>query len=217
MRLEYLNSDNGVEGAKRRWLKQIIEKFPNHDISYIPMLSDVEENDRQEVLDSFTIFVEGLGKNISVYNGTRKFDGNSKPYYMGNFFSGYKENDSKNEIIFIDADKGFYQLNVEEGHHRSKFTKNYLTMEMLDYLLCKSYQGLADDCLVIVYQVISEQITMEQYNPSGRTQIENVEHGLEEFINKEERSYLWYQSPNFTGNKLKFYFFSKKDWSEKLA
>jgi hypothetical protein len=208
MKKEYLN--NGNENIKRKWLTKMFKTFPAHDASYSAMLSDYQDADREEVIDDF--FTHFNDFQINIYNGTRRFDGNSQGLYIFNLLTAYKKNGKKDEIIFIDPDRGFYQLDIINGH--KKTTKEYITMEMIEELM-NPYHGISENSLVVVYQSISQQKVLKQYNPSGRNHIENVEHGLNEYF-KTPRKFEWYQSPNYTTNKFKFYFFSRKNLSDKI-
>jgi hypothetical protein len=212
MRLDHLYSSNGVESIKRRWLEQLLTLFPEHDFTYIPMLTDKDEHDRKSVIEDFRQYFKNHV--VTVYNEAKKYDGNVKDSYFGNEAHAYKNRGSKDEIIFIDADIGFYQLDVDGTPNNKKKFKHYVMMHYID-LLMNPFFNFSEDSLIVVYQSISEQVTMKQYNPSGRKQIENVEYELKNYTTG--KNYLWYEYPNYTATKLKFYFFSKKDWSDKLG
>jgi hypothetical protein len=195
------------EVVKREWLEEIIGKFPKHDFCYVPMLSDNSLSDRETVVENFTKNFEDKDINVHVYHETKKYDGNKKDFYFYDIYSNYYGRGKKDEIIFVDADKGFYQVDVNST---PKNFKEYIRMSDIDFLV----KDISENSLIVVFQSVSSQ-RMEK---GGNTQIENVEQGRKGLSNfMIGKNYLWYKSPNYTDKKLKFYFFSKKDWSEELA
>lgn len=159
--MKFDNLSGCAEKFKRKWLTQIYNKYPDHILSYVPMLSDYDEADRKAVIKDFLDEFELLKKQkrlsneiIEILHDYIRYSCNSvwgisaadaRYYYFH-----YLELSKKPQILFLDPDSGFYAVVNKQKYVDVKIAKSRknISIYQIELLL----ERLHEDSIIYTYQ-----------------------------------------------------------------
>ncbi len=156
--MNYKDLSKRTEELKRRWLKDICEKYPSHTLTYVPMLTDykagkaasVAKEQREKIVESFlSDMSERVSNTVKVYGKDLVYK--KEPLDQKNYFrhilQEHKEHAGEKEIFFLDPDAGFYEDGTI-GRVGETSDKKHISMPYIKLLLF----NIENPPIIVCYQ-----------------------------------------------------------------
>lgn len=162
--MKYADLFKESEKVKRKWIYRFCNQHPERQLSYVPMLTDKNENLRQKIVDDFMDDFTNperrkISNPIQIYHDTKRYGdiktfGNySNQDARDTYFACIHPNNTSeapSELLFLDPDSGFYAMTNQQKYANARVTndRNQISMIQIEVLLNK----MKDNSIIACYQ-----------------------------------------------------------------
>jgi len=156
--MKYADLEKPLEGLKRDWLEAICEKYPEHSLTYVPMLTDTkpnkegksEQEQREDIVKSFEDKMsERVSNNIKVYGRNEAYEKNpaSQLRYFREILKEHRKHEGEKTIFFLAPDAGFYEDGTV-GKVNETIDKKHIALPYIKLLLF----NIENPPIIVCYQ-----------------------------------------------------------------